>query len=114
MVKKVSIVLVGAGGYGNIYISELLNNIDKDKFTIVGVVDPNPQGCKYLKELKELKIPFFEDIEEFYAYNNADLAVISTPIQYHATQSCYAMMHGSNVLCEKPVSATIQDALKMA
>jgi predicted dehydrogenase len=114
MVKKVSIVLVGAGGYGNIYISELLNNIDKGKFTIVGIVDPNPQGCKYIKELEELKIPFFKAIEEFYADNNAELAVISTPIQYHAYQSCYAMMHGSNVLCEKPVGATIQDALKMA
>ena len=87
MVKKVSIVLVGAGGYGNIYISELLNNIDKGKFTIVGIVDPNPQGCKYIKELEELKIPFFKAIEEFYADNNAELAVISTLIQYHAYQS---------------------------
>ena len=51
---------MGAGGYGNIYISELLNNIDKGKFTIVGIVDPNPQGCKYIKELEELKIPFLK------------------------------------------------------
>lgn len=114
MTKKVSIVLVGAGGYGNTYIKELLNNMYEDKFTIVGIVDPNPESCNYLKELEELQIPFFKDIEEFYAENNADLAIISTPIQYHAPQSCYAMVHGSNVLCEKPVSATIQDALKMA
>ncbi|NSW90006.1 MAG: Gfo/Idh/MocA family oxidoreductase [Firmicutes bacterium] len=113
MRKKVSIVLVGAGGYGNIYINELLNHMDKDSFSIVGVVDPNPQGCKFLKKLEELRIPFFQTIEEFYMGNNAELAVISSPIQYHSYQSCYAMMHGSNVLCEKPVSATVQDALKM-
>ena len=52
-------------------------------------------------------------MEEFYAADHADLAIISSPIQYHAQQSIYALDHGSNVLCEKPLCATVPDALKM-
>jgi len=113
MNKKVSILLVGAGGYGNSYLRWLFSRMDEGKFSLVGIVDPYPQGCNYLKELEELKVPFFKTIEEFYSENSADLAIISSPIQYHTEQSCYAMMHGSNVLCEKPICAVIQDAYKM-
>jgi predicted dehydrogenase len=114
MVKKVSVVLIGIGGYGNTYVNELLNNLDSKRVLIAGAVDPYPENCNRFEELKKLNIPFYNTIEGFYSKNNADLAVISTPIQYHAPQSCYAMLHGSNVLCEKPVSATVQDALRMA
>jgi predicted dehydrogenase len=114
MAKKVSILIIGIGGHGNVYVNELLNNMESKRFSIVGAVDPYPEGCRRLDELKKLKVPFFKTIEGFYKNNSADLALISTPIQHHAFQSCYAMNHGSNVLCEKPACATIQDALKMA
>lgn len=113
MGKRVSLLLVGVGGYGNHYVKELLNNMDNNRFAIAGAVDPEPSGCMYLKELSEIGIPFFKTIEEFYSKNTADLAIIASPIHFHSYQSCYAMTHGSNVLCEKPVSATVQEALKM-
>jgi predicted dehydrogenase len=113
MRKKISIVLVGAGGYGNIYINEMLRNMKDDRFSIAGVVDPDPRGRRFIAELEELGVTFLKTIEEFYAENTAELAVISSPIQFHSYQSCYAMMHGSNVLCEKPICATVQDAFKM-
>jgi len=116
MGKNVSLLLVGIGGYGNNYVKGILNNMGdmaKDRFTIKGIVDPNPSGCQYINELKDMGIPFYNSLDEFYAVDSADLAVISSPIQYHAPQSCCALEHGSNVLCEKPICATIQDALKM-
>lgn len=72
MARKVSIILVGAGGYGNIYLGEMLKKIGDERFSIAGIVDPAPQGCRYLAELKELGVPFFSTIEEFYAENTAD------------------------------------------
>lgn len=113
MSKKVSLLIVGAGGYGNNYLRDIFSNMDSERFEIKGVVDPNPSSCKYLEELNNLNVPFYSSIEEFYAVDTADLAVISSPIQYHAYQSCYALEHGSNVLCEKPICAVIQDALRM-
>ena len=50
--------------------------------------------------------PIFQSVEEFYADHTADLAVVSTPIQFHARQTVYCLEHGSHVLCEKPAAAT--------
>lgn len=111
--NQVSIVLVGIGGYGNLYVDALLGNTQRDDFKIVGVVDPKPEGCRNLHGIKEMGIPIFASMEELYADFNADLAVISTPIHFHCEQTCYALSRGSNVLCEKPVSATIQEARRM-
>lgn len=110
---EVTVLLVGVGGYGNNYVNSLLEEHEKRGVKIAGVVDPHPESCQRLVELKQLQIPFFEAMEDFYAKYSADLAVISSPIQFHCHQTCLALENGSNVLCEKPVSATIQEARKM-
>ena len=110
---EVTVLLVGIGGYGNIYVDNLLDEHEKKGVKIVGAVDPHPEGCRRLAELEQLQIPFFETMEDFYEKHIADLAVISTPIQFHCQQTCLALEKGSNVLCEKPISATIQEARAM-
>lgn len=111
--NKLSIVLVGIGGYGNGYVKELLANRGQREFIITGVVDPYPENSPSLAKLQELKIPVYHSLEEFYQEQQADLAVISSPIHFHYQQTCLALANGSHVLCEKPVTATVQDALKM-
>ena len=111
--NQISILLVGIGGYGNLYVDALLSNLGRGDFRIAGVVDPNPQNCRYLNELQEMGVPIFSSMEEFYAYSKADLAIISTPIHFHCEQTCFALARRSNVLCEKSVSATIQEARQM-
>ena len=108
MVKKVSILLVGMSGYGNIYLKELLTNKNENAF-LKGVVDIDPQRSDYYKEIVKRDIPIYESLNQFYSNNHSDLAIISTPIHLHKEQSCYAMNHGSNVLCEKPMSADPED-----
>lgn len=113
MNQKVGILLVGIGGYGNTYVKELLDNPGRENWEIKGVVDIYPERCSKYNELLEMKIPMFSSIDDFYGESSADLAVISSPIQYHTDQACKALSYGSNVLCEKPVAATIQDVLKI-
>lgn len=113
MNKDVSIVLVGIGGYGNVYLQDLMEGEPKEGVKIVGAVDPYPASCRYLEQLKELEIPIYDSLEDFYAEHKADLAIISSPIQFHSPQTCLALAHGSHVLCEKPVSATIQEVEDM-
>lgn len=112
MSEQVSIVLVGIGGYGNTYVSALLQSEDKS-WRLAGVVDPLASKAPGYATLQELKLPFYASMEEFYAENSADLAVIASPIQYHCAQTCTALQHGSNVLCEKPISAVIQEVEQM-
>lgn len=113
MENKTSILFVGIGGYGNYYINTLLNSDVINHVQIAGAVDIAPESCTCLPQLKELGVPIYATIEEFYTNGKADLAVICTPINLHSKQTIYALSHGSNVLCEKPVCATIQEALEM-
>ena len=43
----------------------------------------------------------------------AELAAIVSPIPFHADQTCAALAAGMNVLCEKPICATVEDARRM-
>jgi predicted dehydrogenase len=113
MEQKLSILLVAIGGYGGLYASAMLDNGEKHNAEIVGVVDPRSQGYKRYDEIVQAGIPIYETMEEFYQSHKADLAVISSPIHFHCRQTCTALSNGSHVLCEKPVSATPAEALKM-
>ncbi len=113
MKTQVSILLVGIGGYANYVVEELLNKSEREKVLIDGVVDPYPESCRSLSEIKRNNIPVYTTIEQAYGVNIPDIAVISSPINFHCYQTCFALSQGSNVLCEKPISATVQDALKM-
>lgn len=104
MTKQVSVVLVGIGGYGNMYLRALLDPQNVNAY-VEGVVDVVPENSNYYQEIIEQNIPVFESLEVFYQEHNADLAIISTPIHLHKHQSCIAMENGSHVLCEKPATA---------
>ncbi|WP_026702285.1 Gfo/Idh/MocA family protein [Salibacterium aidingense] len=111
MGKSVSIVLVGIGGYGNHYLKELWNHAMFD--SIQGVVDIAPENSNYYEEIKANNIPVYSSLESFYQDCQADLAVISTPIHFHTGQTICALENGSNVLCEKPMTPSVEDAEQM-
>jgi len=107
-----NIVLVGIGGYGQNYVKAFMES-DNKEHRIAGIVDPKPENCIYVNWLKDMNIPMYRTLEEFYAHSTADLAVIASPIHYHKIQACLALSKGSHVLCEKPISATVSEAQEM-
>jgi predicted dehydrogenase len=94
---------------GSVYLRTLLENRNRGLFKIQGTVDPFPKGCPQLQDLLTLKIPLYPDLENFYSQDKAQLAIISSPIHFHSQQTCLALEKGSDVLCEKPLAATIQE-----
>lgn len=113
MGHPVSVVLVGIGGYGRTYFEGIINNENEGKVNIVGIVDPYFDKSTAVDEVKKRQIPVYDTLQDFYDQHKAEYAVIATPIQFHCEQACYAMEMGSHVLCEKPMSATVQEAEKM-
>jgi predicted dehydrogenase len=107
--KKIKLLCVGIGGFAEVYLREFLAD-NEPIFDFVGAVDPYAENSKYFNELKERKIPIYNSMDEFYAEHNADFVVISTPIHFHTRQIIFALEHGSNVLCEKPLSGVSSDA----
>lgn len=111
--KNVKIFYVGIGGYGVTNLDKVLSG-ETEGAEIVGVCDVAPEKTFFYNKLVELGVPFYKSMEEFFeGGNTADLTIISTPIPLHAKQSIYAMRHGSNVLVEKPASATVAESLEM-
>jgi len=113
MAKTVSVALVGICGYGAFYVRRVLDAKDRN-LRVVAAIARRPQRCELLPKLKGLGAQIYIDLEQFYKEETADLVVISSPIQLHAPFTCTALSNGSNVLCEKPVAATIQDTARMA
>ena len=107
-----TVVLCGAGGYGQVYAEELLK-ADSTDIKWVGTVEPNPDRVKIKSEIDNKGIPWFPTLEDFYQNNSADICIVSSPIAFHKPQSVLALRNGSNVLCEKPVTALPSEALEM-
>ena len=138
--KEISVLLVGIGGYGKTYLDalckaagsmpggalnpELRNALNPEPggaanrtaaerierckpFRIAGAVDVAPAARAVAAERG---IPLYGSVGAFYASDRADLAVLSTPIHFHCEQIKQCLSHGSNVLCEKPLCATAEEA----
>ncbi|TSB47262.1 Gfo/Idh/MocA family protein [Alkalicoccobacillus porphyridii] len=104
--EQVHVVLIGINGYGESYLRSLL---DREDASIIGVVEIAAEKSGLFDVLQKKSIPIYHTIEAFYEHHEADLAIISTPIQFHTNQSMYAMEHGSHVLCEKPLTGDPSD-----
>lgn len=107
--KPISIAQVGLGGYGSFYLNLLMgeNRISGGK--LVAAVDPVPEGCGCLEELKSEGIPIYPDLDSLFAERSVDLVIVVAPIQFHKPFTIKALEKGCAVLCEKPVAGTIQE-----
>jgi predicted dehydrogenase len=113
-VDPVRVLVVAIGGYGYYYLQTLLEQVPPARAALSGVVDPEARQSRGWRWVEERGVPVFGEIGDFYASGHrADLAVIVSPIQHHVPQSCSALEHGSHVLCDKPLGATIQDAVRL-
>jgi predicted dehydrogenase len=112
--KPVRLVLAGIGGMGACYLDELFDHAGDRPFELTGAVDPSPRRSRQAAALEERGVPVYPSLEDFYGRHQADLAIISSPIHFHSSQTLEALARGSHVLCEKPAAALIQEVRRMA
>lgn len=110
--ERPRVLVVGAGGYGRVYVDALLReDLGAD---LAGVCDLAPDLLERVPELKERHIPVYRELADFYAKDSADLAVLVSPVHFHRDMTLYCLAHGSHVLCEKPLCLTAGEAEDMA
>jgi predicted dehydrogenase len=111
MKGPVKVLIVAINGYGHYYLKTLLEETACENAVLAGVIDPEAERSKYFIAFKEFAIPVCKRMNDFYlSGGKADLAVIASPPHFHVSQSILALHHGTNVLCEKPVSGVLSDA----
>lgn len=109
--KKLRIGIVGTGGIAHSHMQSYLRMEDVE---IVGASDIVPGKARaFLDEFGLTKAPAFEDNAKLFALK-PDGVSVCTYNTTHAECACAAMKAGIDVLCEKPMSVTLQQAVDMA
>lgn len=82
----------------------------RNKYTeIYGICDKDQEILKKTKDEYNVKVAV-KDYKELCEIDKIDIISVASPDFYHAEQSVYALKKGKNVLCEKPMTADINEA----
>ena len=98
------IALIGIGGMGFVHYNAY------KKLTgakLIAVADPRLDMAK--GKIGADDVNLYASIEELFANETPDIVDVCTPSYMHADLSIYAMEHGCDVICEKPMSVTVED-----
>ena len=111
MSSTVRVLLVAVCGYGRRYLEEMKKGMDGTE--LAGIVEVRPDVLETEPWLAQNRIPVYRTVEDFFAVDRADLTVIVSPIHLHTQMVIACLRNGSNVLCEKPLCVTQEEADQM-
>jgi UDP-N-acetylglucosamine 3-dehydrogenase len=106
------LAVIGAGYWGRKVVSEYLDLQRKDpEFKLVKVCDLLDSNLIYCKEKLNIKNEVLcSNVDEIFNSKEIDAVHICTPNETHFQIGSRALYSGKNVLLEKPMSTTTQDA----
>ena len=100
--KKITFAVVGCGHIGKRHIMEIRANQNAE---LIAVCDVKAQS-----EFEDFGLPFFSSLDALLLSDLCpDVISICTPNGLHTSQSLMALEH-SNVLVEKPIALSVEDA----
>lgn len=83
-----------------------------EDYEIVGVFDVNETAARETAERHEIA-NYYTDAKEMLLKEKPDVVSVCVPNCFHKEYTIMALEAGANVLCEKPLAFTYQDALEM-
>nr|WP_294926689.1 Gfo/Idh/MocA family oxidoreductase [uncultured Flavobacterium sp.] len=107
--KKIKWGIIGLGNIANLFASDL-KLIDEAELCAVASRDIN-KANEFAEKYNCNR--FYGSYDELFADDQIDIVYIATPHDSHAELSIKAMENGKHVLCEKPLSLSYDDALRM-
>jgi len=109
MANPYSQLKVGVIGVGRMGARHCRVYSNMRKVHLFGVSDKNPEiGVKIARMYD---VPYFRDPEELLAQVDAVSLGVPTPLHYEQAMNC--IQHGVNVLIEKPIAETVEQAEKL-
>ncbi|MGI6715705.1 MAG: Gfo/Idh/MocA family protein [Eubacteriales bacterium] len=101
----------GIVGCGNIFPMHAVSVTKCENAKLVAVCDIKEDRA--IRCAKEFNCNYYTDYKEMIEKENLDVIHICLPHYLHPIVAIYAMEHGVNVLTEKPMSITLEDAKAM-
>lgn len=108
----IPVILVGCGAVSqSFYLPTLRLLAASGEIVLHTLVDPLPSARHSLAK----SFPGVREEGQISAVNApvGSLAIIATPVRFHAQQTCEAFARGWHVLCEKPMATTTSDCERM-
>jgi len=107
--REIKVAIVGCGYVANDHLKSWRKVREAQ---VVAVLDLNENLAKSIAQA--WKVPrYYTTLSDLLAHCKVDLVDICTPPQTHATLAVEAMKAGINVLIEKPMTMTVNDAEKI-
>lgn len=101
---KVRVGLVGLGGMGNGHYLAYKNITDME---LVSICDIRINELK--NKITDSKVHLYDDLTKMLDNEKLDVIDIVTPSYLHADMVIECLNRGLNVLCEKPMTLTVED-----
>jgi UDP-N-acetylglucosamine 3-dehydrogenase len=108
--EPLRVALVGAGSMGMNHL-RVLNDFTEDLVRLVGVADTD--SLALAEVVRRFRVPRFADYRQMLRKVHPDLVSVVVPTQLHYEVSAYALEQGANVLIEKPITRTVDEALSL-
>lgn len=112
--KKLKVILIGAGGRGQRY-TDVMHTMP-EKFEVVAVAEPIKERREYVKNLHNIPDDMcFTSWEQLTALPKcADLAVVATMDRMHFAPTMELISKKYDLLLEKPAAPTPEECVKIA
>jgi predicted dehydrogenase len=107
-VSRTKVGVVGAGIIGQLRARSVERNSDT---VLAGVADPDEAAAR--RAAGNGGAAVFSDYRALLAAGPPDIAVISTPVHLHEEMAIAALEAGAHVLCEKPLSNSVDSCRRI-
>ena len=106
------IALVGCGAIAELYYAPALKEVCRfSNLEVTALCDPSVSRLNNLRQTFP-SAQTFTDFDQLLA-TKPNLAIVASPPQFHASQTCQLLTIGTHVLCEKPMANTVAEAESM-
>lgn len=103
-----NIAILGCGKVAHLHARAVLN---LPNARLAGVWSRSENSAKTFAA--QYNVPFYTDVETLIQTEKVDLAIVCTPHPFHLGPAEKAAVAGANILVEKPLASTLEDADKI-
>jgi UDP-N-acetylglucosamine 3-dehydrogenase len=107
---QVRVAVVGAGSMGMNHL-RVLKDFDEERVQLVGVAESHEPALKIATS--RFHVAGYTDYRQMIEQTHPDLVAVVVPTHLHSEVTSYVLDRGINVLIEKPITRTIDEALAL-
>jgi UDP-N-acetylglucosamine 3-dehydrogenase len=104
---RLKIAVVGAGSMGMNHL-RVLRDMSEEQVQVVGIAETHEPNLK--SAVSRFHVPGYSDYREMVEKTRPDLVAVVVPTHLHFEVAQYVLDLGINVLIEKPMTSTIEEA----